>query len=210
MSVNASMSAVGQKKLPYEIIEPLYAGGYSTQDIAAIIGTSPGSVSRGLKNKVDRGTALMIRELRPRGKKTNRLAPIEIAKKVPGFTEKMKEYGYHGRFKKYYNEVSMIQKASFIKDMKAVHTDKTFEEIGELFGISRSSVTRLNKRVNEVWLNGRGEILDKVEADDGLSERLKIEAQLLRVLYQRARTSFTFNAKVDRQYAEIDRTEFEL
>ena len=200
----------GQRRLPYEVIEPLYAGGYSTQDIASIIGTSSGSVSRGLKNRVDRGTSYIVKELRPRGKKTNRLAPIEIARKVPNFTESMKEYGYNARFKKYYNEVSMIQKASFIKDMKAVHPDKSYEEIGQLFGISRSSITRLNKRVNEGWLLGRGEILDKIEAEEGLSERLKVEAQLLRQIYQRARTAFTFDSKRDRQYEEIQVTEFEV
>lgn len=208
--MDVTLRSGGQKRLPYDVIEPLYAGGYSTQDIASIIGTSPGSVSRGLKNRVDSGNSVMVKGLRPRGKKTNRLAPVEIAKKVPGFSEKMKEYGYHARFKKYYNEVSMIQKASFIKDMKAVHTDKTYEEIGELFGISRSSVTRLNKRVNEAWLLGRGDILDKVEREEGVETRMKIEAQLLRTLYQRARTAFTFDAKRDRQYEVLDVTEFEV
>lgn len=199
----------GQMRLPYDVIEPLYMGGYSTEDIASIIGTSSGSVARGIKNRVDRGTSKMVRELRPRGKKTNRLAPVEIAKKVPYFTDRMKEYGYHARFKKYYNEVSMIQKASFIKDMKAVHTDKSYEEIATLFGISRSSVTRLNKKVNEDWLRGRVEILDTIEESDGFEERLKTEAQLLRRLYIQARTSFTFDAKRDRQYEEITTTEFE-
>lgn len=199
----------GQTRLPYDVIEPLYLGGYSTEDIASIIGTSSGSVARGIKNRVDNGTSVMVFEIRPRGKKTNRLAPVEIAQKVPYFTEKMKEYGYHARFKKYYNEVSMIQKASFIKDAKAVHTDKSYEEIAKFFGISRSSVTRLNKKVIEVWLRGRVDILDKIEESDGLEDRLKVEAQLLRKLYLQARTAFTFDAKRDRQYEEITATEFE-
>lgn len=200
----------GQKRLPYDVIEPLYVCGYSTQDIAAIIGTSSGSISRGIKNRVDNGTSRMVKELRPRGKRTNRQAPVEVAKLVPGFSEKMKEYGYHARFKKYYNEVSMIQKASFIKDIKAVHEDKSYEEIGSLFGISRSSITRLNKRVNEGWLLGKISILENIELQDGLPARLKAEAQLLRTLYQHARTQFTFDAKRDRQYVEVDRTEFEV
>lgn len=198
----------GQKRLPYDVIEPLYMGGYSTQDIASIIGTSSGSVSRGLKNRIDGGKS-PIRELRARGKKTNRLSPSEISRKVPQFTEKMRGYGYQARFKKYYNEVSMIQKASFIKDMKSAHLDTPYSELGNLFGISESSVTRLNKRVNELWLVGKIPLLEKIEREEGLAVRLKYEAQLLRQLYQRARTTFTFNAKLDRQYEEIEITEFE-
>lgn len=198
----------GQKRLAYDVIEPLYLAGYSSQDIASIVGTSPGSVSRGINRRIDSGISI-IPATRPSGKKTNRLAPVEISAKVPNFTELMKEYGYYARFKKYYHEVSMIQKASFIKDMKGAYPDRTYEDIGQLFGISRSSVTRLNKRVNEQWLLGREEILDKLEEDKGISERLKAEATLLRQLYQRARTAFTFDAKRDRQYEEISLTEFE-
>lgn len=199
----------GQTKLPYDIIEPLYLGGYSTQDIASILGTSSGSVARGLKNRVEKGKST-VPELRARGKKTNRLSPVEIAQKVPYFTDRMKEYGYYARFKKYYNEVSMIQKASFIKDMKAVHVDKTYEEIGNFFGISRSSVTRLNKKVNEQWLLGRHLALNNLEKSKGEVERLKEEARLLRTLYIQARTAFTFDAKRDRQYDNITLTEFEI
>lgn len=209
MNMTSNNRGGGQTKLPYDIIEPLYLGGYSTQDIASILGTSSGSVARGLKNRVEKGKSA-VPELRARGKKTNRLSPVEIAQKVPYFTDRMKEYGYYARFKKYYNEVSMIQKASFIKDMKAVHVDKTYEEIGNFFGISRSSVTRLNKKVNEQWLIGKKLGLDRVEESKGESDRLKEEARLLRTLYLQARESFTFDAKRDRQYDNITLTEFEI
>lgn len=197
------------KRLPYEVIEPLYVAGYSTQDIAAIVGTSSGSIARGIKGRVDRGTSVYVTEIRKRGVKTNRHAPVEISSKFPDFTDNMKELGYYARFKKYYNEVSMIQKASFIKDIKAVDLDLTYEEIGDKFGISRSSITRLNQRVNNVWLKGHQGLLKGLEEEEGFSERLKVEAQLLRKLYYNARTAFTFDAKRDRQYVEVEETEFE-
>lgn len=197
------------KRLPYEVIEPLYVGGYSTQDIAAIVGTSSGSIARGIKGRVDRGTSQYVKGIRKRGVKTNRHAPVEVSRKFPNFTEDMKELGYYARFKKYYNEVSMIQKASFIKDIKAVDLERTYEEIGQQFGISRSSITRLNQRVNEHWLKTYQSSLEGLEEDRGLPVRLKKEADMLRKLYYNARTAFTFDAKRDRQYVDIEYTEFE-
>lgn len=207
MAKNVRKSA--PKRLPYEVIEPLYVGGYSTQDIAAIVGTSPGSISRGIKGRVDRGTSDYVKAIRKRGVKTNRHAPVEISQKFPDFTDDMKELGYYARFKKYYNEVSMIQKASFIKDIKAVDLERTYEDIGKQFGISRSSITRLNQRVNGIWLKAYQEALGVLEEDKGLDIRLKKEAELLRKLYYNARTAFTFDAKRDRQYVEVEYTDFE-
>lgn len=149
------------KKPAWHAYAVLYKNGYTTQDIAAMAGTSDGTVSKGLR-------AYGI-TLRKSGKPAMAMSPTQFSKED---NDVLAQVNLLQTVRKYYDNISVYAKASHIYKYSA---ERTMEQIAKDLNIGKSQITTIKNKVKpmvESYAKGLQGVSEK-EADKKVGSALR-------------------------------------
>lgn len=169
------------KRLNWGLIMALYHYRYTTQDIAVLLGTSGGSISRGLRDRVS---------LRPSGLTSMPVSPTQFDSAT---NELLKEEGLSQFIKEYYNNVTILYKASYVFDLLSKGKKQT--DISQVLGVSEAQVSRLVTQANQYLAKNEQQF--KVVTNQ--KELYKVKASLLKKEAFRNRTQAEFSVKLNKR-----------
>lgn len=170
-------------RLNWDLIIALYHYKYTTQDIAALLGTSDGSVGRGLRDRVS---------LRPSGVPSMPVSPTQFDAET---NKMLKEDGLTQYIKDYYNNVSVLYKASYVYDL--LYKGKKQTEISQILGVSEAQVSRLVTQANQYLAKYE----QQFQVLTNQKELLKVKARRLKKDAFRNRTQAEFAIKLNKRLA---------